>query len=37
MRNVSAAGRRALLDDLDLAPGWLQPALRGLAGDPVGH
>jgi hypothetical protein len=36
MRNVSAAGRRTLLDDLDLAP-WLQPALRGLAGDPVGQ
>lgn len=34
-QNIPAAERRALLDDLDLAPGWLQPALRGLAGEPM--
>jgi len=33
MRSVPAAERRTLLDDLSLAPGWMQPALRALAAD----
>lgn len=32
-RTIPAEQRRALLDDLTLAPGWLQPALRALAAD----
>lgn len=32
-RSVPAAERRTLLDDLSLAPGWLQPTLRALAVD----
>ena len=31
-RTLPAAERRALLDDLALAPGWMQPTLRTLAG-----
>ena len=30
-RTIPADQRQALLDDLALAPGWLQPALRALA------
>lgn len=30
---VPAKERRALLDDLTLAPGWLQPTLKSLAAD----
>ena len=30
-RSVPAAKRRTLLDDLSLAPGWMQPTLRALA------
>ncbi len=30
-RSVPAAERRRLLDDLSLAPGWMQPTLRALA------
>lgn len=30
-RTLPAEQRRALLDDLTLAPGWMQPALRSLA------
>jgi hypothetical protein len=30
-RNIPAAERRSLLDDLSLAPGWMQPTLRALA------
>jgi hypothetical protein len=33
MRSVPAAERHTLLDDLSLAPGWMQPALRALAAD----
>ncbi|MDP3612133.1 MAG: hypothetical protein Q8R98_09795, partial [Rubrivivax sp.] len=33
MRNVPAAERRTLLEDLSLAPGWMQPTLRALAAD----
>jgi len=32
-RTLPVEQRRALLDDLTLAPGWLQPALRALAAD----
>jgi len=32
-RSIPAAERRTLLDDLSLAPGWLQPTLRALAAD----
>jgi hypothetical protein len=32
-RTIPAGERRALLDDLALAPGWMQPALRALASD----
>lgn len=32
-RTIPAEERRALLDDLTLAPGWLQPTLRALAAD----
>jgi hypothetical protein len=32
-RSVPAAERRTLLDDLSLAPGWMQPTLRALAAD----
>ena len=32
-RTIPAEQRRALLDDLTLAPGWLQPTLRALAAD----
>ena len=32
-RSVPVAERRTLLDDLTLAPGWLQPTLRALAAD----
>jgi hypothetical protein len=32
-RTIPAAQRRVLLDDLTLAPGWLQPTLRALAAD----
>lgn len=32
-RAIPVERRRALLDDLTLAPGWLQPALRALAAD----
>lgn len=32
-RAIPASQRRALLDDLTLAPGWLQPTLRALAAD----
>ncbi|MCG3190766.1 MAG: hypothetical protein LKCHEGNO_03588 [Burkholderiaceae bacterium] len=32
-RAIPAEQRRALLDDLTLAPGWLQPTLRALAAD----
>jgi hypothetical protein len=30
-RSIPAAERRTLLDDLSLAPGWMQPTLRALA------
>ena len=30
-RSIPAAERRNLLDDLSLAPGWMQPTLRALA------
>ncbi len=33
MRSIPAAERRTLLDDLSLAPGWMQPTLRALATD----
>jgi len=33
MRSLPAAERRTLLNDLSLAPGWMQPALRALAAD----
>ncbi len=33
MCSVAAAERRGLVDDLSLAPGWMQPALRALAFD----
>ncbi len=33
MRSIPAAERRTLLDDLSLAPGWMQPTLRALAAD----
>ena len=32
-RSIPAAERRTLLDDLSLAPGWMQPTLRALATD----
>jgi len=32
-RSVPADERRTLLDDLSLAPGWMQPTLRALAAD----
>jgi Family of unknown function (DUF6088) len=32
-RTIPAGERQALLDDLTLAPGWMQPALRALASD----
>ena len=32
-RSVPAAKHRALLDDLTLAPGWMQPTLRAMAAD----
>jgi hypothetical protein len=32
-RSVPVAELRTLLDDLTLAPGWMQPALRALAAD----
>jgi hypothetical protein len=32
-RSVPATERRTLLDDLSLAPGWMQPTLRALAAD----
>lgn len=32
-RTIPVEQRRALLDDLTLAPGWLQPTLRALAAD----
>ena len=32
-RTLPADKRRALLDDLTLAPGWMQPMLRALAAD----
>ncbi|MES2958567.1 MAG: DUF6088 family protein [Pseudomonadota bacterium] len=32
-RTIPADQRQALLDDLTLAPGWMQPALRALASD----
>lgn len=32
-RSIPVAQRRALIDDLTLAPGWLQPTLRALAAD----
>lgn len=32
-RSIPAADRRTLLDDLSLAPGWMQPTLRALAAD----
>ena len=32
-RTLPAAERRTLLDDLTLAPGWMQPTLRALAAD----
>jgi hypothetical protein len=32
-RTLPADKRRALLDDLRLAPGWMQPMLRALAAD----
>ena len=32
-RTIPADQRRALLDDMTLAPGWMQPALRALASD----
>ena len=32
-RGVPADERRTLLDDLSLAPGWMQPTLRALAAD----
>lgn len=32
-RTIPADARRSLLDDLTLAPGWLQPTLRALATD----
>jgi hypothetical protein len=33
MRSIPAAERRTLLEDLSLAPGWMQPTLRALAAD----
>jgi hypothetical protein len=30
-RTIPADQRRTLLDDLTLAPGWMQPTLRALA------
>jgi Family of unknown function (DUF6088) len=33
MRSIPAAERRSLLEDLSLAPGWMQPTLRVLAAD----
>jgi hypothetical protein len=30
-RTIPADQRQALLDDLTLAPGWMQPTLRALA------
>jgi hypothetical protein len=32
-RTLPADKRRALLDDLTLAPRWMQPMLRALAAD----
>jgi len=32
-RSIPAAERRTLLNDLSLAPGWMQPTLRALAED----
>jgi hypothetical protein len=32
-RTIPAAQRQVLLDDLALAPGWMQPTLRALASD----
>lgn len=32
-RGVPSAERRTLLDDLSLAPGWMQPSLRALAAE----